>query len=34
MDFNMCVMKKMEKKLIELMGLEAYSKFAAEIAQE
>lgn len=34
MDFNMYVMKAMESKLIELMGREAYAKFAAEIARE
>ena len=34
MDFNMFVMKKMEEKLIELMGQEAYSKFSVEIARE
>ena len=34
MDFNTFVMKKMEEKLIELMGKDAYAEFATEIARE
>lgn len=34
MDFNMFVMKKMEEKLIELMGHEAYAEFSTKIAKE
>ena len=34
MDFGKFVTKKMEEKLIELMGQEGYEKFATEIARE
>ena len=34
MDFNLYVMKKMESKLIELMGQKEYAAFAIEIARE
>lgn len=34
MDFNMYAMKKMEEKLIELMGQEAYAEFSTEIARK
>ena len=34
MDFSLNVMKKMEEKLIELMGQEAYTEFSIGIAKE
>ena len=34
MEYTMYVMKKMEEKLIELMGKEAFAEFVKEIAKE